>query len=319
MKPQKLLAVGAALAMGMGLLIVLFLAGTPVGASPDAGSDGDALGAGAIVPDVGTVVVATNTLRIQPTSIIVDAGTVFTTHVVINDAQNLGGVEYTLEFPATIVQGRSVELGSFPGSSGRTIVELPPAGDPISNAIGTVSHGYFSFGAQPGPDGGGIIASIAFTATANGSGVLDLVAAQATDTAGQLLTPTLLFDGQVAVFQPEVEICCDSDLSGPPGSEVKHTFTLTNTGDYTDTFALTYEGDTWPTSGPSSIGPLAPDEPATFEVTVVIPGDATGDDSDWAIVTATSNADPTVTATAQMTTRAEAFRVYLPLALMKSQ
>jgi hypothetical protein len=94
-----------------------------------------------------------------------------------------------------------VRIGSFPGGSGRTIVELPLSGDPVSNALGTISHGLFSFGPQPGPDGAGTVASIAFTSTATGTADLGLVAAQVTDTDGQVLTPTLLLDSQITVRQ----------------------------------------------------------------------------------------------------------------------
>ena len=58
---------------------------------------------------------------------------------------------------------------------------------------------------------------------------------------------------------------------GEPGEVVQHSFTLTNTGDYTDTFSLAFSGNTWPTSGPASSGELGPGKTFIFDVEVALP------------------------------------------------
>ena len=58
--------------------------------------------------------------------------------------------------------------------------------------------------------------------------------------------------------------------SGDPGAVVQHSFTLTNTGDYSDTFSLALSGYDWPTSGPASSGELGPGETFSFEVAVTL-------------------------------------------------
>jgi hypothetical protein len=202
MKFHGILGIGAALALGLGLLAALSLLPVHVQAGLAAGINDRPP-----VPEplllAPNDIVAAYTLSISPTSTVVDAGKVFTVNIVISDVQDLGGLEYTLEFSPSVVLGARVQLGDFPGSTGRTVVELPPTGDPISNDTGTIEHGFLSFGGHgDGPSGAGIIASIAFTATGGGTSPLDLVEAQATDTIGpSVLTPTILIDGQVVVRQ----------------------------------------------------------------------------------------------------------------------
>ncbi len=97
-----------------------------------------------------------------------------------------------------------------------------------------------------------------------------------------------------------------------PGDIVTHTFTLTNTGLVTDSFALSVAGNVWPTSVMATTGELGPGEATTVDVVVTIPN-AVG--SDTFTLTAASITEPDVMAQAEGTTVAEAWRYYLPIIL----
>jgi len=203
MKLNRTLGIGVALALALvGLSMVLSLLPARAEAGPAAGTDRGLPAPESLSLPLALDVVATNTLSIVPASTAASVGEVFTVNVVISDAQDLGAVEYTLTFFRSVVLGARVRLGDFPGSTGRTIVELPASGSPISNAIGTIEHGFVSFvGVGNGPNGAGIIASIAFTATGAGTSPLNLTEAQVIDTYGHVMTPTILMDGSAVVSE----------------------------------------------------------------------------------------------------------------------
>lgn len=91
--------------------------------------------------------------------------------------------------------------------------------------------------------------------------------------------------------------------SGEPGSAVTYSVTINNTGQSDDTYDLAADG-VWAanTSVPSVA--VAAGASATFEVTVDIPPGTTLGDSDVTTVTATSQGDPSVEATVDLTTTA---------------
>jgi hypothetical protein len=60
-------------------------------------------------------------------------------------------------------------------------------------------------------------------------------------------------------------------LSAQPGETITFTYSLTNTGTYTDSYSLDLSGNDWETSAPSSIGPLAPTETDQIQVQVAVP------------------------------------------------
>ncbi len=103
---------------------------------------------------------------------------------------------------------------------------------------------------------------------------------------------------------------------GFPGDVVTHTFTLTNTGNYTDTFTLTVTS-TWTAtlSSPDS-GLLAPGASTLITLTVNIPAGAADGARDTAVLTAASGWDSGVRATVSAETTAVAIpdhKIYLPL------
>jgi hypothetical protein len=93
-----------------------------------------------------------------------------------------------------------------------------------------------------------------------------------------------------------------------PGEVVTHTFTLTNTGDYTDTIALLISNNTWSSTAPGSIT-LQPGRIGLVPVRVTIPLTLPEDvviSNDTFTLTATSGWQPNITASAIGFTQASA-------------
>lgn len=255
MKPGRILGIGAGLTWGLGLVALLVAFATHVEAGTVA-SRTDTLMARA------ADVVLTHTLSIEPASTSVVPGEVFTVDVVISDVQDLGALEYTLEFSPSVVLGARVQLGDFPSSTGRLIIELPPTGDPISNTRGTISHGFFSlddFGTGPG--GRGVVASIAFTAAGYGVSPLNLTTALATDTYGKALTPTILVDGSVNVVCTNVAAV---DLTAVTTGDIYTNMVVQFSADISPdaavkpySYSVDFGDGTPPVEGVSSDDPLA--------------------------------------------------------------
>lgn len=111
----------------------------------------------------------------------------------------------------------------------------------------------------------------------------------------------------------------DDTLTGTAGAVVTYTVHLTNTGNMTDTFAITTTGNIWMThlSATSvTLGAGATDE---MMVVVHIPVDAANNDTDTVTVTATSDGDGSTGSVALTTTAVgegtpETF-IYLPIIL----
>jgi hypothetical protein len=89
--------------------------------------------------------------------------------------------------------------------------------------------------------------------------------------------------------------------SGFPSTTVSYTLALTNTGNCSDTFVS--EATTlWPTTIPTTTGPLGPDTSTNITVVVGIPGSAEDGDIDVARITWTSQSDTSITACSELTT-----------------
>lgn len=98
----------------------------------------------------------------------------------------------------------------------------------------------------------------------------------------------------------------DSEITAPPGEVVTHTFTITNTGDFEDSYTLGLSGYTWQTDAPATTGLLEPGDSDIVMVTVTIP-DALRSviiGSDEFTLTATSTTDPGTSAAATGITHA---------------
>ena len=114
-------------------------------------------------------------------------------------------------------------------------------------------------------------------------------------------------------FQPAAAFSADQTGAGQPGQVVEYVFTLTNTGNYTDTFTLEVTG-TWMAYLPdgSTTGPLGAGENITVTLLVTIPLSAPAGAPEVTTLTAASTLDDSVVASANATTVLY-FRNYLPL------
>ena len=128
------------------------------------------------------------TLRVEPAQSVVDVGETFTITVMIDEASDLGGFEFTLFFVTTTVTVDSVTLGDFPGSTGRTAI---PIGPTIDNQAGVVDFAVATVGADPGPGGTGELAVIGLTAQGAGSSLLDLQDVLVLNTKAEYQTTTI--------------------------------------------------------------------------------------------------------------------------------
>lgn len=110
--------------------------------------------------------------------------------------------------------------------------------------------------------------------------------------------------------------------TGTPATTMLYPLMVTNAGNITDTFMLSFSGHQWPTTLPTTVGPLAPGASATLTVAVTIPAGTTAEGTDTVVVTITAQRDPTKSTTVSLTTTAQAapiptYQLFLPV-LMKS-
>jgi uncharacterized membrane protein len=298
MKHHRILGFGITLTLALGLLVAIGLLPHNVSA---AYMEDSVPASGKMAPALPEDIVLTHTLSIEPASNEVILGEEFTVNVVISDVQDLGALEYTLEYIPSVVQATNVQLGDFPASTGRTVVGVGPI---IDNGTGTLDHGFFSLGIDPGPDGTGIIASITFTTTGEGSSALDLTAAQTTDTGANVLTPTILIDGSVnvVVLGAGVELSPGQASNEDPGATIAYAHVLTNTGNIADTFSLsTISSQGW-TVNQSPNPTLEADASTTVYVTVTVPSGASAGTVDETTLTAVSQFDAGVSTSVMDTT-----------------
>lgn len=99
------------------------------------------------------------------------------------------------------------------------------------------------------------------------------------------------------------------------GTVITYTHTLTNSGNYTDSFALTYSSSQgWALVAPPSVT-LAAGGTQQVVVTVSVPAGAAVGVVESTVITATSQAAPPIFDTATDTTTVEEYRIFLPLVL----
>jgi hypothetical protein len=102
---------------------------------------------------------------------------------------------------------------------------------------------------------------------------------------------------------------------GTPGATVHYTLALTNTGNLTDTIAIAFRGNRWPTELPTQPIELARDEQTVITVDVTIPRDAAAGTADSVTVLATSQGGEfqvSVTLTSRTPAPAPVYRIWLP-------
>jgi len=135
------------------------------------------------------------TLSLQPNSQTVAVGETFNVDVMASGVENLGSFEFSLDYDPALLQFNQATLGEFPASTGRNFTPTGP-----SDENGSVKYGAFSLGADAGPSGEGVLATLTFTALAEGVSPLDFTAAQVTNISGTEQQIAQMTDGQVTIM-----------------------------------------------------------------------------------------------------------------------
>ena len=118
-------------------------------------------------------------MQINPASQTVTAGSDVAVNVLASGVTDLGAYEFELSFHGNILGFVSVTNGPFLGSTGRTAICLGPILD-----AGKVRFGCVSLGAAAGPSGSGVLATIRFSTSCDGTSPLDLTLAGMGNTLG---------------------------------------------------------------------------------------------------------------------------------------
>ena len=144
--------------------------------------------------EVRNAILQNATVRIEPVESVVGVGETFTVSVMIDQADDLGGFEFTLLFVPTTVTVDSVTVGDLPGSTGREDISIGPTSD---NQAGRVSFGAVTVPPDvPGASGTGVLATVTLTAQGFGESPLDLQDVMVLNTHAELET-SLVEDGVV--------------------------------------------------------------------------------------------------------------------------
>ncbi|MCR4439993.1 MAG: FlgD immunoglobulin-like domain containing protein [bacterium] len=144
---------------------------------------------------------AQSTLKIVPESLTALSGQPCSLNVVVDNAQNLGAFQFDLLYASDVVHATSATVGSFLGSTGRTVI---PVGPQIDNASqpGRLTFGAATFGVNQGPDGTGVLATVVFAPQAIGQTALLLENVQLADIYGRVLSIATVVGGRIIVGSP---------------------------------------------------------------------------------------------------------------------
>lgn len=99
---------------------------------------------------------------------------------------------------------------------------------------------------------------------------------------------------------------------GIAGEILNYQITVQNKGSVDDSYAITYSGNTWTTSLPSTLGPISAGEQGSFTVDVEIPTGAVLGDRDFVTVSVTSQADSSLVGIINIQSMVAGEQVYLP-------
>jgi hypothetical protein len=120
---------------------------------------------------------------------------------------------------------------------------------------------------------------------------------------------------QVGITDPvsySVALLSDMTQIGVPGETVTYTLVLSNSGTLSDVYGIT-GASAWPLTIPVDVFTVTTGTTAHVTVAVAVPPGASDGDSDTAVITATSRADSSVSASVLLTTMVGSYKLYLPL------
>jgi subtilisin family serine protease len=120
-----------------------------------------------------------------------------------------------------------------------------------------------------------------------------------------------------SVINPGVSISPNQTDHGFPGQQIRYEFQISNTGNYTDSFALTINGDWLTSTSANQTGNLSTGEAFGVVITVTIPSNASLMEQSVVTLDVTSSNDEAVSASAKATTTALWYRYYFPTMFSK--
>jgi hypothetical protein len=164
-------------------------------------------------------VAAATVIRVDPDTTIVDPDETFSVTVEIKNVENLGAFQFDLIYDPACVMTTGVEIGSFLGSTGRTVAPVGPI-----YGSNSVTFGAYSLGVADGSNGDGTLAIITFDAgSSECTSALQLQGIIVTDHDGHSIAATTE-DGEVIVgtaSAPDVTgITPDSGCAGQTAQQV---------------------------------------------------------------------------------------------------
>ena len=206
--------------------------------------------------------------------------------VLVADATDLGGYEFTLTWDASLLTFSSISNEAFLGSTGRTVVCSAPRLDVVAVALDSITFGCSTTGDGPGPSGRGVLTALKFGATAAGRSELTFTRVTLSDTAGLPVAPTTA-NGAITVVSPTA-----TDTPRSTETPTATALPATPTASATATTAATATSTLTP--APTATATAVPSSTATATATTTGTAIATPTFT----ATATGTASPTTTPTA---------------------
>ncbi len=190
-----------------------------------------------------SLVFADATVQVTPSITNVNVGTVFNINVTVADVSNLYAWEFRIYFLNAIINCTAVTEGSFLRSAGTTVFLLNITNN-YNSTYGRALAACTLLGAGKSVSGSGVLATLTFNATSNGSSNLDLQETKLSDINSQSIPHTTI-GGRVRVGPGgtihDLTVVNVASLRKTVGKGYPDNITVTvlNSGDFAETFNVT--------------------------------------------------------------------------------